>query len=253
MIRDERLDRGIVRVTIDNIARRNALDIPMFEALADLWPRLGADRSVRAIIVTGAGDVAFCAGADLTANVTDHPGFADLVARALLKADLMIKPLIAAINGHCLAGGLELALAADIRIGSRAAKFGLPEVKWGLIPSAGGTMKLIDQIGYAAAMDLLLTGRTIDAPEAERVGLTTLICDPSEVWSRALERAEMVAAASPHAVRAAKQAALSARAARYAAQELKEQEIVSALWATGDVKIGAAAFAAKRAPIYRDD
>ncbi len=117
---------------------------------------------MRAIVVTGAGDRAFCAGADLTANVTDHPGFADLVARALLKTDLMATPLIAAINGHCLAGGLELALAADIRIASRAAKFGLPEVKWGLIPSAGGTMKLVDQIGYAAAMDLLLTGRLID-------------------------------------------------------------------------------------------
>jgi len=253
MIRHERLNGGVLRVEIDNPARRNALDIPMFEALAALWPRLGSDRSVRAIVVTGAGDRAFCAGADLTANVTDHPGFADLVARALLKTDLMVKPLIAAINGHCLAGGLELALAADIRIASRAASFGLPEVKWGLIPSAGGTMKLVDQIGYAAAMDLLLTGRMIDAADAARIGLVTEVCDPSEVWRRALERAEMIAAASPHAVRAAKQAALSARAARYAVQEPVEQALVAELWATGHVKIGAAAFAAKRAPVYGDD
>src|SRR5271154_3848056 len=91
----------------------------------------------------------------------------------LLKTDLMKKPLIAAINGHCLAGGLELALAADIRIASNKAKLGLPEVKWGLIPSAGGTMKLVDQIGHAAAMDLLLTGRFIDGAEAEKMGLVT--------------------------------------------------------------------------------
>jgi enoyl-CoA hydratase len=253
MIRHERLSGGVVKIEIDNPARRNALDVPMFLALAELWPRLEADRSVRAIVVTGAGEAAFCSGADLTANVTDHPGFADLVAKALLKTGLMTKPLIAAINGHCLAGGLELALAADIRIASRLAKFGLPEVKWGLIPSAGGTMKLVDQIGYAAAMDLLLTGRIFEAEEAQRIGLINVVCDPMDVWRLAIERAEMIGAASPHAVRAAKQAALSARAVRYAAQESLEQEIVAALWATGHVKIGAAAFAAKRAPVYPDD
>ena len=165
----------------------------------------------------------------------------------------MPKPLVAAINGHCLAGGLELALAADIRIASRAAKFGLPEVKWGLIPSAGGTMKLIDQIGHAAAMDLLLTGRAIDGAEAERIGLVTAACEPSEVWSRALERAEMIAAASPRAARAAKQAALAARAGIYAEREANEQRLAADLWATGDVKIGSAAFLAKRTPVYDDD
>lgn len=253
MIRQQRLTGGVVKVEIDNQARRNALDLPMFEALADLWPRLGSDRAVRAIVVTGAGDRAFCAGADLTANLTDQPGFAQLVARALLKTELMPKPLIAAINGDCLAGGLELALAADIRIASRVARFGLPEVRWGLIPAAGGTMKLVDQIGYTAAMDLLLTGRFIDAADAERIGLVTAIYDPTEVWRRALERAEMIASASPPAVRAAKQAALFARAARYAAREPEEQALASELWATGHVKIGAAAFAAKRTPVYGDD
>ena len=118
MIRQERLHSGIVKVVIDNPARRNALDLSLFTALAELWPALASDRSVRAIVITGAGDQAFCAGADLSANLTDQPGFADLVAKALLKTELMPKPLIAAINGHCLAGGLELALAADIRIAS---------------------------------------------------------------------------------------------------------------------------------------
>ena len=253
MIKHERLHSGIVKVLIDNPARRNALDLSSFTALAQLWPELASDRGVRAIVITGAGDQAFCAGADLSANLTDQTGFADIVAKALLKTELMPKPLIAAINGHCLAGGLELALAADIRIASNKAKFGLPEVKWGLIPSAGGTMKLVDQIGHAAAMDLLLTGRFIDGAEAEKMGLVTLSCKPSEVWARAIDRAEMIAAASPHAVRAAKQAALSARAARYAQQEAREQQIAAELWATGHVKIGSAAFLAKQTPVYGDD
>jgi enoyl-CoA hydratase/carnithine racemase len=253
MIRQERLHAGIVTIVIDNPARRNALDLEAFRALAALWPEIGADRTVRAVIITGAGDHAFCAGADLSANLTDTPGFDQLVARALLKIDLMPKPLIAAINGHCLAGGLELALAADIRIAARAAKFGLPEVKWGLIPSAGGAMKLIDQIGYAAAMDLLLTGRAIDARQAEKIGLVNEICDASDVLPLALARAEMIAAASPPAVRAAKQAALSERTARYARQEEAERRLAVDLWATGHVKIGAAAFLAKRTPVYEDE
>jgi enoyl-CoA hydratase/carnithine racemase len=260
MIRHGRLHSGIVKVLIDNPARRNALDLSSFTALAQPWPELASDRGVRAIVITGAGDQAFCAGdqafcagADLSANLTDQTGFADIVAKALLKTELMPKPLIAAINGHCLAGGLELALAADIRIASNKAKFGLPEVKWGLIPSAGGTMKLVDQIGHAAAMDLLLTGRLIDGAEAEKMGLVTLSCKPSEVWARAIDRAEMIAAASPHAVRAAKQAALSDRAARYAQQEAREQQIAAELWATGHVKIGSAAFLAKQTPVYGND
>jgi enoyl-CoA hydratase/carnithine racemase len=253
VIRSERLDGGVVKVAIDNPARRNALDLESFKTLAELWPALASDRSIRAIILTGEGGQSFCAGADLSGALTDEPGFSDLVDRAFLKTGSTPQPLIAAINGHCVAGGLELALLADIRIASRSAKFGFPEVKWGLIPSAGGTLKLADQIPYAAAMDLLLTGRLIDAEEAARIGLVNAICEPSEVWDLAIERARRIAAASPHAVRAAKKAALAARAARYSAQEPGERKIAEDLWATGHAKIGAAAFAAKRTPVYGDD
>jgi enoyl-CoA hydratase/carnithine racemase len=252
MIRQERISAGIVRVTIDNPARRNALDLAAFRALEALWSELARDRSVRAVIVIGAGDQAFCAGADLSADLVSVPGFEELVAKALLKIEPLPQPLIAAINGHCLAGGLELALAADIRIAARGAKFGLPEVKWGLIPSAGGTMKLVDQIGYAAAMDLLLTGRVIDADRAERIGLVTEICEVSQVWERALETAQMIAAASPRAVRAAKQAALATRAARYREQEFDERRIATELWASGDARTGATAFLSKTTPVYVD-
>ncbi len=251
MIRQERLHAGIVKVTLDNPARRNALDGEAFAALAALWPELGRDRTIRAVIVTGEGEQAFCAGADLTADLTALPGFDELVAKALLKIEPLPQPLIAAINGHCLAGGLELALASDIRIAARGAKFGLPEVKWGLIPSAGGTMKLIDQIGYAAAMDLLLTGRLIDADAAadNGAGWRNLRSRRSHGRARS-QRAEEIAAASPRAVRAAKRAALMARTARYAGQEAEERQIAKTLWATGDVQIGARAFREKRAPVY---
>jgi len=252
MIRRKQLEAGIVAIVIDNPARRNALGLDDFRALAALWPDLAQDRSIRAVIVTGAGEQAFCAGADLSADLTSVAGFDNIVAKALLKVDLLPQPLIAAINGHCLAGGLELALAADIRIAARGAKFGLPEVKWGLIPSAGGAMKLVDQIGYAAAMDLLLTGRFVDAERAERIGLVTQMCEASEVWPLALARAREVAAASPRAVRAAKRAALATRAARYTSQEIEERRLVAELWASGDVKVGAAAFLDKRAPVYDD-
>jgi enoyl-CoA hydratase/carnithine racemase len=252
MIVAESLSAGIVKVVLDNPRRRNALGLASFQALAALWPKLAADRGVRVIVLTGAGDQAFCAGADLSEDLTSEPGFAELVDKALLKTELMAKPIVAAINGHCLAGGLELALAADIRIAAEHARFGLPEVKWGLIPSAGGTMKLIDQIGYAAAMDLLLTGRTIDGREAERIGLVTVARPAPEVWGEAIERAEMIAAASPAAVRAAKQAALAARALRYAAQAPEERRIAENLWATGHAKIGAAAFLSKSRPVYDD-
>ena len=116
MIRQERLHSGIVKVTIDNPARRNALDFEGFSALAALWLELGRDRTIRAVIVTGEGEQAFCAGADLSADLTSVPGFDETVAKALLKIEPLPQPLIAAINGHCLAGGLELALASDIRI-----------------------------------------------------------------------------------------------------------------------------------------
>jgi enoyl-CoA hydratase/carnithine racemase len=252
MIDVEYLRGGIVTVTINNPRRRNALNIEVIEGLAALWPRLAGDVSVRAIMLTGAGDEAFCAGADLSANLTERTGIDDLIAEALLKTALMPKPLIAAINGHCVAGGLELALAADIRIAREDAKLGLPEVHWGLIPSAGGTMKLVEQIGYAAAMDLLLTGRLIDGREAERIGLVTLACPAAEVRPIAMARAEMIAANSPVAVRAAKQLALARRMERYAEGEAEERRLALEVRASGHVKIGSAAFLEKKKPVYDD-
>lgn len=247
----ERGERGVVTVTLDNPGRRNALNVELFEGLAATWPELAEDRSVRAVVLTGAGE-AFCSGADLSADFLSRPGIDDLIDRALLKTALFRKPLIAAVNGHCVAGGVELMLAADIRIAREDAKFGLPEVRWGLMPTGGGAMKLIDQIGYARAMDLILTGRLIDGREAERIGLVTLACPAERVRAIAYERAEMIASASPLAVQATKETALLRRTAGYAGHEAFERLLVEKVRASGHAAIGMAAFQAKTQPVYED-
>jgi enoyl-CoA hydratase/carnithine racemase len=249
----ERSERGILTVTINNPAQRNALNLQVLRALADLWPRVASDKAVRAVVLTGAGEDAFCAGADLSGDMIEQPGFNDLVENALLKTAFMPKPLVAAINGHCIAGGLELALAADIRIAREDAKFGLPEVRWGLVPSAGGTLKLAEQIGHAAAMDLLLTARLIDGREAARIGLVTLACPAAEVRAIALARAEMIAANSPVAVRAAKRMALAARLSLHDTHAVEERRITMEVRASGHFRIGAAAFMKKSQPVYDDE
>jgi enoyl-CoA hydratase len=244
------VEAGIVEIRISNPARRNALSLDMFEALAALWPRLAADPAVEAVVLRGEGE-AFCAGADLSANLDRREGIDALADRALLKTEFFPKPLIAAIQGACVAGGLELTLAADIRIAADNAVIGLPEARWGLLPSGGGAMKLVDQIGYAKAMDLLLTGRLIDGREAERIGLVTEACPAAETWDRALQRARMIVANSPTAVAGAKRAAIARRATLYGALENDERELVRAVRATGDPEQGKAAFAERRVPVFK--
>jgi enoyl-CoA hydratase/carnithine racemase len=246
-----RVEAGIVEIRISNPARRNALSLDMFEALAALWPRLAADPTVEAVLLRGEGDKAFCSGADLSANLDRREGIDTLVDQALLKTEFFPKPLIAAIQGACVAGGLELALASDIRIAADNAVIGLPEVRWGLLPSGGGAMKLVDQIGYAKAMDLLLTGRLIDGREAERIGLVTEVCPTTETWDRAIERARMIVANSPAAVTGAKRAAIARRASLYGSLENEERALARAVRETGDPEQGKAAFAERRAPVFK--
>jgi len=246
----ELIEAGIVEIRISNPARRNALSLDMFEALAALWPRLAADPAVEVVVLRGGGD-AFCSGADLSANLDRREGIDALVDQALLKTEFFPKPLIVAIQGACVAGGLELALASDIRIAADNAVIGLPEVRWGLLPSGGGAMKLVDQIGYAKAMDLLLTGRLIDGREAERIGLVTEVCPAAATRDRALERAHMIVANSPAAVAGAKRAAIARRASLYGALENEERALVRGVRATGDPERGKAAFAERRVPVFK--
>jgi len=245
----EQLDFGVAKITIKNPERRNALNGEMLEALIDTWDRLSSDDAVRVAVITGDG-AAFCTGADLSQSLHTRSDIDSLVDRALLKTSYFRKPLVAAINGHCVAGGLELALAADIRITDRNAKLGFPEVKWGIIPSGGGAMKLLEQMPYAHAMDLLITGRLISGEDAAVIGLVTSACDAQEVLPVAMERAELIARNSPLAVQLTKRAALEHRSAVYADREATERELVAMMRQSGHQDEGIAAFLEKREPSY---
>ncbi len=189
MIRYERRDHAAL-VTIDRPERHNAIDGPTAQALLDAFNRFLADDDAHVLVLTGAGDQAFCAGADLKALETLDPdapggplGFTRLASP---------KPTIAAISGHCLAGGFELALWCDLRVATTTATFGCAERRWGVPLIDGGTQRLPRIVGTGRALDLILTGRTITAPEAHAIGLITELADtPVE---RALALATEIAA-----------------------------------------------------------
>ncbi|WMT75952.1 enoyl-CoA hydratase/isomerase family protein [Bradyrhizobium sp. Ash2021] len=241
--------RHIVLVTIENEGRRNALTRAMFEELALLWPRLEAS-TARCVVVTGQGSKAFCSGAGLSIDWTLDPNLDDLVDRALLKTQTFTKPLVAAINGHAVAGGLEFVLSCDIRIAARGAKLGFPEVQWGIFPSGGGALKLEGQIGYTWARDLLLTGRLITADEANTIGLVGQVVVAQDVRATAMQRAESIARNSPTAVAAVKRF-LSRRSARALAEDVPDEEREARnVRASSDRVKGVEAFLNRRPPPY---
>ncbi|WP_254277552.1 enoyl-CoA hydratase/isomerase family protein [Halomonas sp. 3H] len=245
---------GIARITIDNPSRRNALDITMFRDLADAWRVLDADRSVRCVILRGSGEEAFCSGADLSVDWDACQDRDVLIDQALLKSRVFSKPIIAAINGHCVAGGFELALAADIRVARTDARFGLPEVRWGIFPSGGGALKLTRQIPRALAMELLLTGRLISAERACESGFLNAVVASSALDDWALSAAEAICSNSPAAVQAVRAfcAGLELGDPASSAQALREQTCVDRVRESGDWREGVAAFLEKRTPDYPD-
>ena len=179
-------------VTIDRPERRNAVDGPTAAALLEAYERFAADDGARVMVLTGAGEEAFCAGADLKALETLDPdapggpmGFTRLASP---------KPAIAAIAGWCVAGGLELALWCDLRIATADARFGCLERRWGVPLIDGGTQRLPRVVGLGRALDLILTGRTVDAAEAHAIGLVGEVVPAGEHVRRALELAEAIAA-----------------------------------------------------------
>jgi enoyl-CoA hydratase/carnithine racemase len=249
-IRVAERDRHITIVTIDNQTRRNALTRAMLVDLAALWDRLDAS-DCRCVILTGAGDKAFTSGADLAGDLSATPETAHVVNRALLKDTPFSKPIVAAVNGDCIAGGLELLLSTDIRAAVPQARFGLPEVKWGIYPFGGATVKLIRQIGHVHAMDLLLTGRLVDAAFADRLGLINRIVAPEHLMAWALETAETIAANSPAAVQAVRQRISAGIADDAHGYEALEQELGDRVRTSPDFAEGIAAFREKRKPEYR--
>jgi enoyl-CoA hydratase len=240
-------DGSVATVTIDRQDALNALDVATLTELRDRLRGLAGDAAVRAVVLTGAGEKAFVAGADIKymsgLDPAQAKGWGALGHEAGRLLETMPKPTIAAINGFALGGGCELALACDIRYASARAKLGQPEINLGIVPGWGGTQRLARVCGGGVAKDLVFTGRTIDAEEALRVGLVSAIDDP--VLDRALETARELAAKSPVSL------ALAKRLVNLAPGALeREAEEVGDLFASEDAKEGLAAFVQKRAPNF---
>src|SRR2546426_7278847 len=239
----------IVIVTIDNQVRLNAMSRQMMTDLARLWDELERG-TCRCVVLTGAGERAFSAGADMSGDLSAAPETAGVVSHALLKHHVFSKPIVAAVNGDCVGGGLELLLSTDIRVAAPHARFGLPEVQWSIYPFGGATVKLVQQIGYVHAMDLLLTGKLVDAAEAARLGLVNRVVAAEALMSWALETAQVVAGNSPTAVQAVKRQISSTIADHAMSREALEQELGDRVRASDHFREGVRAFLEKRRPDY---
>lgn len=242
--------RHVALITIDNQPKRNAMTRADMQNLAAAWRTLEADTSCRAIVLTGAGDKAFCAGADIGGDLSASAEIAQLVNDALLKTTTYSKPIIAAVNGDCAGGGVELLLSSDIRIAAPHARFGLPEVKWSIYPFGGATVKLIQQIGHVHAMDLILTGRLITADAAAALNLINRVTTATDVLADAITTATTIAANSPAAVQAVKQQISAGISASAIAREADEQRLGDEVRASPYFAEGVAAFREKRQPNY---
>jgi E-phenylitaconyl-CoA hydratase len=246
----------IATVLLDRPEAMNALDPESVSELHAAWDRISNDDSIRVAILTGAGERAFCTGADLKKTMPPRESFAELhfgaaKSRAGLANLQTGKPVIAAINGFALGGGLELALQCDIRIASNNAVFGLPEVGIGSIPGAGGTQRLIRAIGQSDAMLMLLTGSRIDAIEALRIGLVSRVVAAADLQELAQALARQIAGNAPLAVSAVKRLATMGRELNLPAGLELEQQAFGVLRDSEDRLEGRRAFSEKRKPAFK--
>ena len=240
---DVQADGGVCVVTIDRQDALNALNVETLTELRDRLREVAADKSVRAVVLAGAGEKAFVAGADIKymsgLSPEDAKGWGALGHEAGRLLETMPKPTIAAINGFALGGGCELALACDIRYASSRAKLGQPEINLGIVPGWGGTQRLARVCGVGVAKEMIFTGRTIDAEEALRIGLVNALADP--VLDKALETARELAAKSPVAL------ALAKRLVNLSPDALDtEADSFGELFASEDAREGLTAFVEKR-------
>ncbi len=248
-------------ITINRPEARNAIDPETDQALVEAWLCFRDNPDLWVAVLTGAGRDAFCAGADLRRVGEFYRSMtsAERLARAEtgyglggLTRNLEIwKPVIAAVNGFCLAGGFELALACDIRIASETATFGLPEVNWGIMPGAGGTQRLPRVTALGAALEMILTGERIVAAEAYRLGLVNRVVPPDELMATALSLAERICRNGPVAVRAAKAAVYRGLHLPLSEALRLEQLLAEPVRQSEDAQEGPRAFVEKRPPVFK--
>jgi len=241
-------------VTVDRQDALNALDLETLEALRDRLRELAEDVETRVVVLTGAGDRAFIAGADIKymggLDVEGAKAWGELGHEAGRLLETMAQPTIAAINGFALGGGCELALACDLRFAASNAKLGQPEINLGIIPGWGGTQRLARTTSLGFAKELILTGRTVGAEEALERGLVNAVTEPGELLPRVMETAVQLAAKSPLALEAAKQAINRALSGEHADNLAREADHFGELFSSEDAKEGLAAFAEKREPKF---
>ncbi|WP_432040188.1 crotonase/enoyl-CoA hydratase family protein [Streptomyces cucumeris] len=256
----ERVGATLV-LTLNRPEARNALSLPMLVGLYDGWLEADADDTVRSVVLTGAGGV-FCAGMDLKAlagggrmagdhyrdRLKDDP---DLHWKAMLRHHRPRTPVIAAVEGHCVAGGTEILQGTDIRVAGRGATFGLYEVRRGLFPIGGSTVRLARQVPHTHALEMLLTGRPYPAEEAARIGLIGHVVEDGTALDKALEIAGLINANGPLAVEAVKASVYETAGMTEAEGLRSELDRGWPVFDTADAKEGSRAFAEKRPPVYR--
>jgi enoyl-CoA hydratase len=246
-------DHAVAVLTVDRQDALNALDVATLTDLRDRLRDVADDDDVRAVILTGAGEKAFVAGADIKymsgLDVEQAKAWGALGHEAGRLLETMPKPTIAAINGFALGGGCELALACDIRYAASGAKLGQPEVNLGIIPGWGGTQRLARVCGLGVAKELIFTGRVVGADEALRIGLVNGVHDP--VLDKARETAGLLAAKSPIALRVMKELANRALGGDHAVNLEAEGETFGELFSSDDAKEGMTAFVEKREPVFK--
>ncbi|GGF21704.1 crotonase/enoyl-CoA hydratase family protein [Williamsia phyllosphaerae] len=251
----EQRDHTLI-VTMNRPEARNALSGEMMAIMAEAWDRVDSDPSIRVAILTGAGG-AFCAGADLKAMNSQAPGDNfkqggwDLTRLpALLKGRRLSKPLIAAVEGAAIAGGTEILQGTDIRVAGESAKFGVSEARWGLFPLGGSAVRLVRQIPYTIAADILLTGRHITAAEALDYGLIGYVVPDGTALDKALSVADLIAANGPLAVQAILKTIRDTEGMHEEEAFKVDADLGVKVFMSRDAKIGPRAFAEKQKPVF---
>lgn len=242
-------------IRINRPEKLNSLSGEMILALSDLFKSVAADADLRAVILTGAGDRAFCAGTDISELTDLDPDHAHAVSERGQTLCNLIEtcrvPVIAAVNGIAAGGGCELALTCHLRIAAANAQFSLPETKLGVIPGYGGTQRLAREIGRGRALEMMLTGKVISADEAWRFGLVNHVAADGELLKQAEALALEIAALAPLAIRACLEAVVRGSELPIEEGLALETKLFATLFATDDVREGTSAFIEKRAPVFK--